>query len=327
LFLLPIIKLCVGFALLTFSADRFVCGISLLGRFLGCSSMFVGIVLVGFATALPEMLVSFLAAWHGHNQLAIGNAFGSFITNIGLVFGVITCIKTIKLNHRLVRYEWPIMGGCLLIALGLLHDGLLSRHDAWILLIGLVGYMIYLYWMSRREPVAVVHDVMASQRRLYRQGQSQNTLRIIGAPILFFALMLGAVDWVTQAAVALAHSLGLSELVIGLTVVAIGTSLPELAASVAAVYRNEFEIAVGNVIGSNIIGMLGVLPMASLFSDTVCSRWALLRDGGVMVLGVLLLFLLLRPWGQGRYCFRYGAGIVFLSYFIIYLVSLFLFPL
>jgi cation:H+ antiporter len=307
------------------SADRFVCDVALLGRFLGCSPMFVGIVLVGFATAFPEMLVSFFSAWQGHNLMALGNAFGSFITNIGLVIGMTTLFKVVKLNKRFMHYELPIMGGVLLIALYLMHDGVLSRLDAYGLLALFCGYMIYLYWMSKHEPQAVVQDVAHAQKRLQQEHTIHRKMLFFVLPLFSFAIMLFSVNWVVVGAISVAHYFGLSELVIGLTIVAIGTSLPELAASVAAVRRNEFEIAIGNVIGSNIIGILVVLPMSSLFTDTVCSMQALMRDGLAMFVGVVLCFVTLKRFGKGH-CYRGGAGYVFLVYFVLYLTILILFP-
>ncbi len=283
-----------GLILLVWSADKFVGGASATATHFGMPPLLIGMLIIGFGTSAPEMVVSALAASQGNPGLALGNAYGSNITNIALIIGLVALISPINVHSQVVRKELPILLGITLLAGYQLMDGQLSRNDAWVLLIVffvLMGWSIYQGLRSRGDALEADYD----------QELKDNAMPL--RPALIW-LVVGLVLLVISSrilvwgAVYIAQSLGVSDLIIGLTIVAIGTSLPELASALVAIRKNEHDLALGNVIGSGLFNTLAVVGIAAGIAPMAVESVVLYRDWVVMfalTLGLLLM------------CFTYKA--------------------
>ena len=311
-----------GFALLAWGADRFVEGSSGIARCLGVSPLIIGLTIVGFGTSAPEMLVSGIAAWGGRAAMAVGNAIGSNITNISLVLGITALVQPLVIGSGILRRELPVLLMVMLLALGLIFDGELSRTDGVILCCGLfamITWMVYLGWKGRDKHDAI-EDEFAEEIGVTLKislGKAC-TLTLIGLVIMFVSsriLVWGAVE--------IATSLGMSELVIGLTIIALGTSLPELAASVVSAMKNEHDIALGNIIGSNMFNLLGVMALPGLIAPGPLANGILSRDYPMMLCLTLALFVMAYGLhGKGRVT-RLEGGFLLMTY-IAYMYWLYL---
>ena len=305
--LLAILACVAGLIALVWSADRFVGGASGLALRLGMTPMTVGLTLVALGTSAPEILVSATAALTGSSDLAIGNALGSNIANIGLVLGVTLLICPILLHRDTLRQDMP---ACLLVALlagGLMYDGHLSRLDGAIL-IGALLALVALMWRFRRGQTAAEGDIP-------EHGSTAGAdiwLFISGLLVLLLSARL-----LVWGAVELARGLGVSETIIGLTLVAAGTSLPELAASVAAALRKHADLAIGNVVGSNVMNLVTVLPVPALVAPGVIEPALVNRDYPVM-LGITVLLMLAMLLARRRIMGRL-TGAVLLAVYCSYL--------
>jgi len=274
-----------GFLFLIWGADRFVVGAAATARNLGVAPLIIGLTIVGFGTSAPEMLVSAVAALQGNPGLAVGNAIGSNITNIALILGLTALIAPLAINSKLLRRELPILSAVMVAGLLLLLDGDLSRLDGAILLFGLV---IMVVWMVRTGMAERDGDVLVTEF-------DDDIPRNIPMPRALFwvfvglLVLLGSSQLLVWGAVGIAQALGVSDLIIGLTIVALGTSLPELAASVVSALKGEHDIAVGNVIGSNLFNLLAVLGIPGLLAPLAIESAVLTRDYPVMI-GLTLLF-------------------------------------
>ena len=299
----------VGFVFLVWGADRFVHGAAATARNLGISPMIIGLTIVGIGTSAPEILVSAIAAWQGNPALGVGNALGSNITNIALVLGATALITPLLVKSETLRREYPLMFSIMLLALVLLIDGEMSRMDGWILMLGL-GLMIL--WMVlqglRRD-----HDPMEDE---YEQEIPRiSTPRALLWLALGMVLLLGSSRALVWGAVNIAHALGISDLIIGLTVVAVGTSLPELAASVISALRKEPDIAIGNVIGSNMFNLLAVLGLPGVIMPHALEPEVLSRDFPYMIgLSIALFAMAYGFKGDGRLN-RWEGLLLLLAYF------------
>ncbi|HEA18924.1 hypothetical protein LCGC14_2179460 [marine sediment metagenome] len=297
-----------GFILLVWSADRFVDGAAATAKYAGMPSLLIGMVIVGFGTSAPEMVVSAMAAVDGNPDLALGNALGSNIVNTGLILGVTALIAPIVVHSKIVRKELPLL---LIIGLffgALLWNGALERFDAVLLLI---GFLILIAWsiysaMSNKGDSLETDTEQALHSHEMTLGKAIFWL-IFGLIILVISsriLVWGSVN--------IAQSLGVSDLVIGLTIVALGTSLPELAASIIAVRKGEHDIAIGNVVGSNMFNILAVVGIAGLISPiTSVAPEVLSRDWLVMM--AMMVALLIMAYGfrrQGRINRVEGAALL-----------------
>jgi cation:H+ antiporter len=285
--LLPSVILILALILLIWSVDHFVEGASATARNLGVTPLVVGLIVVGFGTSAPEMLISALAAWEGNPALGIGNAIGSNITNVALVLGLGALVRPLSVHSRLLRRELPILLAAILLALVLLLDGTLGRLDGALLL---AGFGVLIYWTlslamgDRDGPDAMVVQFEAEMPSAMRLGHAI-TWVVVG-----LVGLLASSQMFVWAAVQMAQALGVSDLVIGLTIVAVGTSLPELAATVAAVMKNEHDIAIGNVVGSNSFNILAVLAMPGVIAPGTHEPALLTRDFPVMIGLTLALF-------------------------------------
>lgn len=307
-----------GLALLVWSADRFVIGASATARNLGVSPMVIGLTIVGFGTSAPEMLVSAVASLEGRPGLGVGNAIGSNIANIGMVLAIVALLSPLTVKSQTLRREMPVLVLIMLFALALMLDGELGRGDGIALLVGLMLMLWWLVGMGRKErddPIVQEYLKSIPPKMSLKRGLAWV---VIGLLLLFLSsrvLVWGAVE--------IALAFGVSDLVIGLTIVAIGTSLPELAAAIAGIVKKEHDIAIGNVIGSNMFNLLAVLAMPALIAPSVLDAEVLTRDYPLML--ALTLAMLVMAWGfrgrNGRIN-RIEGGIL-LMVFIGYLVVLY----
>jgi len=275
----------IGLALLIYSANIFVNGASSIARLLGMPPLIIGLTIVGFATSAPEIIVGSVSAWQGKTSIAIGNALGSNITNIGLVLGVSMLLFPITLASNTIKREFFIMCTAIAIALLLMLDGHLSRFDGLILLIALIVSIGSIVWLARQT--AADDPLIKEFTQELSEGDSLKTA-IINLLLGIVFLVSGA-ELLVRGAVSIAEQFGVSDLVIGLTIVAIGTSLPELAASIASIIKKEADIAIGNIIGSNMFNMLAVLGVPALINPDSFVSEALTRDYPTMI-GLTLLF-------------------------------------
>ena len=278
--------LVVGLILLVWSAERFVSGAVVVAANLGVSKIVIGLTIVSIGTSAPEILVAIAASLEAAPKLAIGNAIGSNIANIGLVLGATAIAAPIPFDPQLIKNELRWLIGATLLALLCLANLYLGREDGLILLAGL-GLILYRMRSKQRlqpELLEIVSEELPETPPMpTRKGILWLT---IGLLLLLFSAQI-----VTYAAVEIAGLLGIDELIVGLTIVAIGTSLPELAASVSAALKGHSDIAIGNIIGSNIINVLGVLSVPALMYPIEIDPIVLWRDYGVMMALTLALIL------------------------------------
>lgn len=287
-----------GLALLVWSADRFVDGAAATARHLGMPTLLIGMVVIGFGTSAPEMVVSALASLQGNPGIALGNAYGSNIANIALILGLTALFSPIVVRSGILRRELPVLTAVTLLAAAQLWDGHLSRLDAFVLLgvfAALMGWSIVQGMRERSDRLGVeveqelAADTMPLQRAII--------WLVVGLVLLIVSSRV-----LVWGAVSISQALGVSDLVIGLTVVAIGTSLPELASALIAVRKGEHDLALGNIVGSNLFNTLAVVGIAGTIHPFAVPPEVLTRDMAVM--GALTLSLFVIGYGfrgrQGR---------------------------
>lgn len=306
---LPIVYLLVGLVLLIASAERFVFGASALARNLRVSPLLVGVVIVGFGTSAPEMLVSAIAAWQGNSGLAIGNAIGSNITNIALILGAGALIRPLSVHSQVLRRELPILLAAMLVCWVLLSNGRIDRLDG-IMLLG--AFAAILYWMISVAGRARLDGIDPLAEPGTPSGVTN--LRAMMWLAVGLVVLLASSRLLVWAAVDLAELLGLSDLVIGLTIVAVGTSLPELAATATAAFRRMDDIAVGNVVGSNTFNTLAVLGLPGVIAPGPFAPEVLTRDVPLMVVLTLALFAMGYGLGSTGRINRLEGGVLLLAF-------------
>ena len=308
--LVNIASLLIGFGMLIWGADRFVVGAAALAHQWGVSPLLIGLTIVGFGTSAPEIMVSAMAAWQGSPGLAIGNAIGSNIANIGLILGITALIAPLLIQSTTLRREYPALLLVSVLAYGLLLDGLLSGLDSILLLSGLVISLIWLVKISQKDTASSLSDTFGTEI----QTEVPAHLSGLAAGLWFsvgLASLLGGSQLLVWSTTEIAITLGMSDVLIGLTIVAIGTSLPELATSVISTLKREHDIAVGNIIGSNLYNLLAVLPVPGLLAPTLIGETILIRDFPLLLLLTLALLILgYRRSGIGRINRIAGAGLL-----------------
>jgi cation:H+ antiporter len=295
--LIDILAIIGGFALLVWGADHFVNGAAGLARNFGVSPLLIGLTIVGFGTSAPEILVSAMATLNGNPGLSIGNALGSNIANIALILGATALITPLTVHSDTLRREYPVL---LLVTFGsaaLMLDQGLQVIDGVILLTSLflVIFWIVRLGMQRKKDDPMIHE-MEEELPEPMTNQAATLWFILGLMVL-----LGSSKLLVWGAVNIATTFGVSDLVIGLTIVAVGTSLPELAASIASAMKNEHDLAIGNIIGSNIYNLLAVLSIPALFQPGEFTIEVLLRDLPIMTGLTIALFFM-------GYSFKNTAG-------------------
>jgi len=306
-----------GLVILILGADLLVRGAARLAAAFGVSPLVIGLTIVAIGTASPEIAVSLQAAANGQGDLTLGNVLGSNIFNILFILGVTSILAPILIAEQLIRKDAPILLGVSLLTFALAFDGNLGAMDGIILLLLLVVYMFFALRQSRSES----SEVQKEYAEEYAKKESRTTKNLF-TNFLFILVGLGLLvlgsNWLVESAVQIATVLGVSELVIGLTIVAVGTSLPEVATSVIAALKGESDIAVGNVIGSNIFNLLGVLGIGALVSPNgiFVAQPVLQFDLPVMVFVALVT---LPVFYIDSRISRVEGGLL-LSYYIIYMV-------
>ncbi|MES9824224.1 MAG: calcium/sodium antiporter [Candidatus Thiodiazotropha endolucinida] len=287
------VAILVGLVVLVWSADRFISGAAALADNLGVSPMLIGLTVVGFGTSAPEVLVSTMASFNGNPGLAIGNAIGSNIANIGLILGFTALLIPLSVHSSVLRREYPLLLAVSAMAFLLMWDGELNQLDGVILLVTLVavlGWMIYTAKTGAADPIAGEFDA-----EIPHDIPTQKAIVLLLAGLIFLLLSSRLLVW---GASNVASALGVSDVIIGLTIVAIGTSLPELAASITSALKGEDDLAIGNVIGSNLYNLLAVLSIPGLVTPGAYSPEVLERDLPVMM--VLTIFLFFMGHGLGK---------------------------
>ena len=304
-----------GFLLLIWSADRFVIGASGIALNFGVSPLIIGLTIVGFGTSAPEMIVSGVASYEGKPSLAVGNAIGSNITNIALVLGVTALVSPLLVNSKILKREYPVMFLIMILAWGLLWDGKLSHSDGYILISGMFILMIAITMIGLREKKQGTQSDPLEEEFAEEIPTGMSTTRAFLWLFVGLTVLLISSRMLVWGAVNIAHEYQISELVIGLTIVAIGTSLPELAASIASALKNEHEIAIGNIIGSNMFNLLGVLGIPGVMVGIEKLEPSVLsRDYPVMIALSVLLFVFAYGFkGKGRLN-RLEGGILLACY-------------
>ena len=310
---LPALAIILGFMLLAWGADRFVAGAAATARNAGLSPLFVGLTIVALGTAAPEMLVAAVAAFDGNPGLAVGNALGSNVTNISLVLGAAALAAPLTLRRLTLRREFPMLFGIMLAAWWLLRDSSLLRPAGGLLVAGVVPLLAWMFWAGRNTDA--VHDAYAATR--VAETPMLSRARASLWLVLGLAALLAGSRGVVWGAVSIAGFWGVSDTVIGLSVVAVGTSLPELAASVAAARRNEHDIALGNVFGSNMFNLLVVLGLPGIIAPGPVEPAVLNRDFPVIV-GLVLAVAALAFVRRGHPRLGRPAGLLLLAAFVCY---------
>lgn len=278
----------VGLVVLFWSASRFVEGSAVTARYLGMSPLLIGMIIIGFGTSAPEMVVSAFAAAQGNPGIALGNAYGSNITNIGLILGLTALLHPIGVHSRVLKRELPVLTAITFFAVWQIWDGAITRIDATILLIIFFGLIFWSIWQGLK----------GKNDRLGQETERELTTHSLSIHKGIFFLIVGLIFLIISSrilvwgAVTIAKNLGVSDLIIGLTVVAIGTSLPELASSVVASRKGEHDLALGNILGSNLFNTLCVVGIAGVIHPMTIASQVLHRDVSVMLAFTLALFFL-----------------------------------
>lgn len=299
----------LGCGLLAWGADRFIRSSAVIADALKLPPIVAGMLIVGFGTSFPEIVVSAIAAFHGSAGIAIGNAIGSNIANIGLVLGIAALITPLTVHFRFLKIEMPVLMVITLIVGALLLTGSLSRLDGAVLVLLLV---MYLYWMF-----FVVPKNKSFEREMKQEFKEEMPAPAMSIKLALFWWVVGLVllfissEFIVSGATAIAKLLQISDFLIGITIVALGTSLPELATTVTSAIKGQHDVAVGNVIGSNVFNLLAVLAMPALIAPSSLPSSLLYRDypfmTGLIALLWLLIFLTRKQSTLGRLC-----GVVFL---------------
>lgn len=293
--LLATLAMIIGLGLLTYSADKFIDGAAATARHAGMPPLLIGMVIIGLGTSAPELVVSILAALQGNPGIALGNAYGSNIVNIALILGLTALLCPIVVHSQVVRQELPLLLLVTVVAILQLFDGQLSVADGWVLLGLFVVLMGWLIWqgMQRRG------DILAQEVQQSMQDEIMSLTRALFWVEAGLVMMIVSSRLLVWGAVVVARHFGVSDLLVGLTIVALGTSLPELASAVSAVRKGEHDLALGNVIGSNLFNTLAVVGLAVVLAPLGVEPEVLSRDAVVMGGLTLGLFLI---------CFRKRRG-------------------
>jgi len=309
-----------GFILLVWGADRLVAGASALARNLGVAPLIIGLTIVAFGTSAPEMVVSAVAAYRGNPGLAVGNAIGSNIANIGLILGITAIVYPLRVESETLKREYPLLmlvmiGGFIMAA-----DLNFSRTEGWLLLTGLAALII---WMVRYGLRRGQEDPLAQEFAAEIPTNMPTKTAVLWLIVGLIILPLSS-TFLVEGAITIARRMEVSEAVIGLTIVAFGTSLPELAASLTSALREEDDLAIGNVIGSNMFNILGVLGIAATIKPVGVEELMLKQDFPVMfLLTVLLFFMAYGIHGPGKISRNSGGLLltIFFSYQILVWVT------
>lgn len=315
--ILAIVAVVIGLAVLVWSADKFVDGAVGIAECCGMSTLLIGMVIVGFGTSAPELTVSALSAGQGNPELALGNAYGSNIANIALILGATALISPILMQRSVIRGDLPILIAVSILSIVLVWDGSVVRWNGVLLLVVFALVMGYSIWREMRKAHAESPESVEGEA-----AEKASLGKSIMWLVLGLSLLVASSRALVWGAVEIARTLGVSDLLIGLTIVAIGTSLPELASSIAAARKGENDLALGNIIGSNLFNTLAVVGLAATISpmDEI-EKAVTYRDMPLMTaLTVALIVLGFRRKGDGR--LNRIAGAILLAVYVGYLALL-----
>lgn len=292
----------LGLVVLVVGAELMIRGAVDLAQRARLSPMVIGLTVVSIGTSLPELLVSLLAAMKGSSEIAVGNVLGSNIANLSLVLGACIIIFPVIVERDAYRIHWPVMMLSSLLFVGLLWDDEIVRWEGALLVVLLVGYVWWLVWSSRRASTRMESAPAKSTKPLWRS--------LVFLLVGILGLAQGA-DWFVEGAVRIAESLGVSQQLIGVTVVALGTSLPELVTSLMAALRKQSDISIGNLIGSNVFNLLGIIGVSAMVLPIRVDHSSFFLDIGAMIAIAILLYPLMRI---GRKLGRWQGMLLFASY-------------
>ena len=302
-----------GLVLLIWGADRFVHGASAAARNMGVAPLLIGLTIVAFATSAPEILVSVVAASQGEPGLAFGNAIGSNIVNIGLVLGLTAVVRPIPLESATLRREMPALLAVSLLTVSLFLDTRLSRPDGIVMLTGLAIVMI---WFVRLGIRSAENDPIKMDYEAEIPKDVSTKMAVAWLLVGLLVLLVGA-EWLVDGSIGVARSMGVSEVVIGITVVAFGTSVPELAVSMVSALRGEYGLAIGNIVGSNIFNLLAVIGLAATIHPAAVAPSVLSLHVFVMVAFTLVLFAMTYDY-DGKALLSRLEGVALLAAFFAY---------
>ncbi|KGQ71057.1 calcium/sodium antiporter [Chelonobacter oris] len=306
--LLASLAVIAGLIVLVWSADKFVDGASQTAQYFGMPKLLIGMLIIGFGTSAPEIVVSVTSAVQGNPGIALGNAYGSNIANIALILGVTAIISPVLVTPSILKKELPLLFGVSVISAILLFDRDVSRVDGILLLVIFTLFMSISIWHGLKVKNAL---------HLEEDGNSQPVIlgRAIALVVLGLVLLVASSQLLVWGAVTIANHFGVSELIIGLTVVAVGTSLPELASTIAAARKNQHDLAMGNIIGSNLFNTLAVVGLAGTIHPLQADNEIMTRDVPVMLFLTAILFIFgYRYRGENGYIKRWAGVILLLSY-------------
>lgn len=306
----------LGLAVLVGGAELLIRGASRLGLAIGISPLVIGLTVVAFGTSSPEFAVSLKAALNDHPDIVLGSCIGSSIFNILFILGVSAIVSPLAVSQQLVWYEVPIMIGAHLLLYALCYDGIIDRFDGLILFAGILLYTLFAIVKGRKEAKAVEDEYKEAFAPRLRGDQFLLAMKHLSLVILGLALCVMGAGWLLDSSLIIARSLGISELVIGMTIVAAGTSLPEVATSVVAAFRGQKDIAIGNVVGSNIFNILGVIGLAGLIAPNgILVSPSVLRFD--LLVAIAACFACLPIFFTGHKISRWEGGL-FLGYYAAY---------
>lgn len=310
--LVHVVILLIAFTALVWSADKFVLGASSLARNLGVSPMIIGLTIVAMGSSAPEMMVAAAASFQGNPDTAIGNAIGSNITNIALVLGITILIKPLIVSSSTIKQELPFLLLLTLFTYWILSDNFFSFTEGIILMSSFFGFLSFLLIKAIKQRKDQNNDDLMIIEAVQDLPDPTTTAKSLFWLITGITLLVLSAHFLVESAVFIAKAYGISDLVIGLTIIAIGTSLPELAASVASILKKEDDLAMGNIVGSNIFNILAVLPFAGIIAPGEINPEASFRDTPIMIAVTALLFILCfsRKFGYFRLTRLKGALLV-----------------
>ena len=305
--------LVAGFVALVWSADRFVYGAAALARNLGVPALIIGLTVVAMGSSAPEMMVSASAALADKTDTAVGNAVGSNITNILLVLGITALLRPLSVSSITLKREMPIVLVVSLIAWYMFTDNYFSQLEGWLLAGGFVTFIVFLIVISRNQKSNDDDPLVSEVCDEIPSGVSTKSALIW--LIIGMAMLPISSHFIVDSAVDIAQYFGLSDLVIGLTIIAIGTSLPELAACVARVLKNEDDLALGNIVGSNLFNILAVLSIAGILNPSVIDPSAANRDALIMIAATVVLIAMSLNFRGARRINRIEGGFLLVAFF------------
>lgn len=306
--LLDILLMLAGLVLLYFGAERLVGASAALALRIGLSQLIVGLTVVAFGTSSPELVVSLGASLAGNSEIALGNIIGSNICNLTLILGLSALLSNLGVQRQLLQVDMPVMLGCTVLMLFLLIDGELARWEGGILTLGMVGYIYFSIQQARRGTITLLAPDATIEEQLPTEERSSGyiaTWIVLGLGLLALGAKL-----LIDGAIGIAGQMGVSQAFIGLTIVALGTSLPELATSVVAAIKGKGDMAVGNVIGSNILNVLGILGLSALAHPLVSGSIGNVDLGALLAVSLLTFVLM---WSQARLV-RWEGGLLLACY-------------